>query len=75
MCNSFFYRKPCSPCKECADRLAGCHSTCGKYADWVEEEKAINDKILAAKATENLKAENEIKKSIKRNKRYWKHRK
>ena len=36
-------RKPQSPCFECPDRAAGCHSTCGLYADYkvkVEAEKA-----------------------------------
>ena len=75
MCNSFFYRKPDAPCKCCEDRRVGCHSICEKYAKWVEEEKAISDKIIAKKSAENLKVENEIKKCIKRNKMYWKHRK
>ncbi len=46
---TLFYRKPCAPCKGCHDRNAECHSICEKYAEWSKEEKAINDKITAAK--------------------------
>ena len=28
-----------SPCKGCGDRVLGCHSSCGKYKDWVQDEK------------------------------------
>lgn len=69
--NTLFYRKPDCPCKGCSDRNAGCHSACEKYADWSKEEKAINDKITAAKMTETMKNEVELK-GIKRKRGYKK---
>lgn len=34
------------PCKNCPDREVGCHSTCGRYAEfvaWNEERKKARD--------------------------------
>lgn len=30
-----------APCKECADRKVGCHSTCPKYTEW--KAKAVQE--------------------------------
>lgn len=43
-------KKPQSPCFECPDRAAGCHSTCGLYAEYkakVEGEKAAARAVYA----------------------------
>ena len=39
------------PCKDCADRSAGCHGTCHRYKDWheqhVQRQREIRSKIEA----------------------------
>lgn len=34
-----------SPCRDCSDRVVGCHDTCGQYADFkakiAEEKEAV----------------------------------
>lgn len=36
------------PCKDCPDRVLGCHDTCEKY----QEFKAYREKIIQARAEE-----------------------
>lgn len=31
-----------SPCKDCADRICGCHSTCEKYMTFADERRQIS---------------------------------
>ena len=31
-----------SPCKDCADRICGCHSTCEKYMAFADERRQIS---------------------------------
>lgn len=63
---SLFYRKPSAPCKECADRFVGCHSSCEKYDDWSKKEISQKDQIINEKVTENMKKERQIKSFIKK---------
>lgn len=41
-------RKPVCPCYECPDRFAGCHSTCGLYAEY--KAKIAEEKTAASAA-------------------------
>lgn len=43
---------PC-PCKDCKDRVVGCHSGCGKYAEFLVTDKAIKDAMKEQKKDEN----------------------
>lgn len=31
-----------SPCKDCVDRICGCHSTCEKYMAFADERRQIS---------------------------------
>lgn len=31
-----------APCKDCADRICGCHSTCEKYMTFADERRQIS---------------------------------
>lgn len=56
MSNAFlFNNRVQSPCKNCEDRMVGCHSTCEKYKAFQQENDA-NNKIIR----ENRKKENDI---------------
>lgn len=39
-----------SPCKDCGDRVLGCHSSCDKYSVWVKEEKQKCEEFRKKKA-------------------------
>lgn len=39
-----------SPCKDCADRFLGCHSTCESYAEFQKEISAFNVNMRKEKA-------------------------
>lgn len=39
-----------SPCKDCADRCIGCHSTCGDYAEYKQALEDNRAKINAHNA-------------------------
>lgn len=41
---------PMNSCFKCADRRAGCHSECAKYAEWKAEEQSRKGAELRAKA-------------------------
>ena len=66
-----------SPCKGCADRIAGCHSECLKYKEWradYDERKAVilKNKHEAHRAAEQYYSRYEIQKkenAIKRTER------
>ena len=62
---TLYYRKSASPCKNCVDRVVGCHSTCELYSEWSKSETAKKDAILAVKQTEDMKNERRITASIK----------
>lgn len=47
-----FYRRPNAPCRYCSDRVVGCHGVCTKYADWVEKEHAVSEKIRKTQESE-----------------------
>lgn len=32
-----------APCKDCTERHAACHSECGKYQQYTENRKALNE--------------------------------
>ena len=58
-------RKPKAPCKDCANRVLGCHGTCERYAEYktgIAEEK---ERVKAAYSGESL-AENYTIKTILR---------
>ena len=38
-----------APCKNCTDRVVGCHSTCEKYKDWKKKDKERKQKIFESK--------------------------
>lgn len=38
-----------APCKDCTERSAGCHASCGRYRDWTELHKAERDQRYNAK--------------------------
>ena len=46
------------PCKNCQERMIGCHSSCQKYIDWtaeraVEKEKENKQKIVRGRVTDS----------------------
>lgn len=43
-----------APCKDCPDRLVGCHSTCEKYITFAKEKRQQNEIIKKAKHEESL---------------------
>lgn len=38
-----------APCKNCQDRVPGCHNECDKYKEFVEETRKNNELIRMAK--------------------------
>ena len=38
-----------APCKDCGDRVIGCHSTCDKYRQFVNERKEYVQKVKACR--------------------------
>jgi hypothetical protein len=36
-----------SPCKDCADRVLGCHSSCESYQAYTEKVKALRERRIA----------------------------
>ena len=41
-----------APCKDCGDRVIGCHSTCDKYKQFSDERKEYVRKVKACKRKE-----------------------
>ena len=35
-----------APCKNCPDRVVGCHSTCERYAEYAKEREEIRKNAL-----------------------------
>lgn len=68
-CGKCEYNNRFSPCKECADRKAGCHSKCKEYALFIDVRKACNKRIKDEErvnivrhcSMENIRAEKERK--------------
>lgn len=46
--------KACAPCKDCSDRVLGCHSGCSRYQDWHKAYREEGDIIRRAKYLETL---------------------
>ena len=42
------------PCRNCTDRVVGCHSTCKKYKDWKKEDQERKDIIYKNKNKEKF---------------------
>lgn len=38
-----------APCKDCGDRVIGCHSTCDKYRQFVNDRKEYVQKVNACR--------------------------
>lgn len=38
-----------TPCRDCKERVLGCHATCQKYIDWKKEVDEYNAKMYADK--------------------------
>ena len=38
-----------APCKDCGDRVIGCHSTCDKYKQFLDERKEYVQKVKACR--------------------------
>ena len=38
-----------APCKDCGDRVIGCHSTCEKYKQFASERKEYVQKVKACR--------------------------
>ena len=38
-----------APCKDCGDRVIGCHSTCDKYKQFADERKEYVRKVKACR--------------------------
>lgn len=38
-----------TPCRDCKDRVVGCHSVCDRYMEWKKEVEAYNAKVYAEK--------------------------
>ena len=34
-----------NPCRDCTERIIGCHSTCNRYSEWSAEHKRQKDEI------------------------------
>lgn len=70
---TIYYReKSVCPCKDCADREAGCHTRCKRYIEWTENRRAEMLKAKKAYATERALEDSVIKaklKTIKKNRR------
>ena len=49
---------PNSPCKDCADRIPGCHSQCDNYKEWQAIKEERKNKVQ--KARENMKVLDEF---------------
>ena len=45
--------KPVNPCKDCTDRQIGCHSTCNKYTDYVEQNEKRKAQLREIQALDN----------------------
>lgn len=43
-----------APCKDCADRICGCHSTCEKYMTFADERKQISAARLKYKEEQDF---------------------
>ena len=43
-----------APCKDCADRVVGCHSTCDKYKDWKEQDRQRKELIYESKIKDHF---------------------
>lgn len=41
-----------SPCKDCEERVLGCHSNCKKYLKFKKDTQEEKDKIIAGKLAE-----------------------
>lgn len=50
------------PCKECTDRVVGCHGTCQKYKDAKAQHKTKFDRIKKAKREEDSVDDYKIRK-------------
>lgn len=38
-----------APCKDCGDRVVGCHSTCDKYKQFADERKEYVQQVKACR--------------------------
>ena len=56
------------PCRNCADRLVGCHGCCTKYAEWCAQRRQKADDMKKVKDAERDEWEY-IQKAAKRMKR------
>lgn len=43
-----------TPCRNCAERHAGCHASCERYQSWHKEHIEQQRKIRSAYETENM---------------------
>lgn len=42
-----------TPCKDCQDRVSGCHAKCERYQDWVAQKEERKSQIIKQRETEN----------------------
>lgn len=56
-----------TPCKDCAERHAGCHAECEKYAAWKKESELQAEAIRTARNMDKRNMRHEITTSSKMN--------
>lgn len=44
-----------SPCYECADRYAGCHSVCERYLEYKQKFSAYHEEVQRAREHEHVR--------------------
>ena len=61
------------PCKDCADREVGCHSTCKAYIEWVKYEKTKYEIVNSRRSADYIATDYSITGVEKRKKglRKW----
>lgn len=55
------------PCKDCADRTLGCHSTCEKYNNIKQQANKQNQEIRDARNFENSVTSLDVARHIRKN--------
>lgn len=62
---SIYYMRIMSPCKDCNERGAGCHSKCEKYNNWqkiqLEEKRKAWESYAAVRKIEDCNVRSRIK--------------
>lgn len=55
-------KAPECPCRDCADRQAGCHSSCNAYMEWQAKNKEYVKAVMEKRMQEYIMRDYEAKK-------------